>query len=336
MNRMDELPAFPEGWYYVAARDSILREKLIEKTWLGKDVVAWCDGEGGVCVADAICPHLGSYLGPEGGGRVCNGHLVCPFHGFEFDTTGGCVATPDAPAPKAAKLMVYETGEILGMVFAWFGNGGRPPQWDLPDTPETGPEWCKPGFNLVRFGGHPQETTENSVDWGHLRYVHGYDNVNPVGEVTVEGAYLKSCIDFKRVRRILGVRDLVYEISVVIHVHGLGYSFVEIHEKTIGMNARFWVLATPIDGRLIDLVLVSQLREIRNPGRFFSGLGFVPTKLRHRLMNRMVMNQLKRDVLQDVAIWKRMHYRPVPRLCRADGPIGTYRRYCRQFYPEAA
>ena len=81
MNRMDKLPAFPEGWYFVAAHDSILREKLIEKTWLGQDIVAWCGGEGGVCVADAICPHLGSYLGPEGGGRVCNGHLVFRFTG---------------------------------------------------------------------------------------------------------------------------------------------------------------------------------------------------------------------------------------------------------------
>ncbi|MDE2829454.1 MAG: hypothetical protein OXN20_05000, partial [Gemmatimonadota bacterium] len=182
--------------------------------------------------------------------------------------------------------------------------------------------------------GHPQETTENSVDLGHLRYVHGYDNVNPIGSVTVDGAYLKSCFDFKRVRRILGVKDLVYETSAITHVYGLGYSFVEIHEKTIDMNARLWVLATPIDGTLIDLVLVSQMREIRKPRRFISGLGFLPMMLRHRLMNRILMSQQKRDVLQDVVIWERKQYRSVPRLCRADGPIGKYRRYCRQFYPD--
>ena len=62
---MDELPAFPEGWYFVTSRESILREKLIEKTWLGEEIVAWCDEAGRVCVADAVCPHLGSYLGPE-------------------------------------------------------------------------------------------------------------------------------------------------------------------------------------------------------------------------------------------------------------------------------
>ena len=334
LNGTDALPAFPEGWYFVASRESILREKLIEKTWLGEEIVAWCDESGRVCVADAVCPHLGSHLGPEVGGQICNGRLVCPFHGFEFDTTGQCVATPNAPAPRAAKLKIYETREILGLVFAWFGSGGRPSQWDLPAEPATGQEWCEPRFNILRFRGHPQETTENSVDLGHLRYVHGYDNVNPVGSVKVEGAYLKSCFDFKRVRWILGVKDLVYETSAITHVYGLGYSFVEIHEKTIDMNARLWVLATPIDGALIDLVLVSQMREIRRPRRFISGLGFLPMKLRHRLMNRILMSQQKRDVLQDVVIWERKRYRSPPRLCRADGPIGKYRRYCRQFYPE--
>ena len=333
MNSMDELPAFPEGWYFVASRESILREKLIEKTWLGEEIVAWCDAAGRVCVADAVCPHLGSYLGPAVGGQVCNGRLVCPFHGFEFDTTGQCVATPDAPAPRAAKLKVYETRELLGMIFAWWGIGGRPSQWDLPTEPTTGQEWCELGFNILRFRGHPQETTENSVDLGHLRYVHGYDNVNPVGSVTMDGAYMKSCFDFRRVRKIARMSSM-YDLSAVTHVYGLGYSFVEIHEKTIDMNARLWILATPIDRGLVEMVLVSQMREIRRPRRFISGLGFLPMKLRHRLMNRIWMSQQKRDVLQDVVIWERKRYRPTPRLCRADGPIGKYRRYCRQFYPE--
>ena len=329
-----QLPPFPEGWYFVASRESILRGRLMEKTWLGEEIVVWCDDEGRVCVADSLCPHLGSSLGPGVGGKVCKGRLVCPFHGFEFDATGQCVATPNAPAPQAAKLQVYETREILGLVFAWFGSGGRPPAWYLPDDPPTGPEWGPLGFRTLRFRAHPQETAENSVDLGHLRYVHGYDNVNPVGPLTVDGPYLKSCFDFKRVRRILGLRDQVYEVSAVTHLHGLGYSFVEIHEKTIDMRARLWVLPTPIDGTLMDLVLVSQLHEIRKPRRFISGLGFLPRKLRHRLMNEILLSQQKRDVLQDVVIWERKRFRTPPRLCRADGPIGAYRRYCRQFYPD--
>ena len=331
---MDSLPPFPEGWYLVTTRDTLLREKLIEKTWMGEDIVAWCDEEGRVCVADAVCPHLGSDLGPKVGGQVCDGRLVCPFHGFEFDATGQCVATPNAPAPKAARLTVYETREISGMVFAWYGIGGRPAHWRLPDEPPSGGAWGELGYRTFRFRSHPQETAENSVDIGHLRYVHGYDNVNPVGSVTVEGAYLKSCFDFKRVRRVLGIKDLVYEVSAVTHIHGLGYSYVEIHEKTIDMHARLWVISTPIDGEYIDLVLASQLHEIRKPRRIITGLGFLPMKLRNRLMNQILLAQQKRDVLQDVVIWEKKQFRTPPRLCKADGPIGLYRRYCRQFYPD--
>lgn len=38
MNDAGALPPFPEGWYFVASRESILREKLIEKTWLGVEM----------------------------------------------------------------------------------------------------------------------------------------------------------------------------------------------------------------------------------------------------------------------------------------------------------
>ena len=331
---IDELPSFPEGWYLVTTRETLRKRKLIERTWMGEEIVAWCDREGRVCVAGAFCPHLGSHMGPTVGGKVRDGCLVCPFHGFEFDTTGKCVATPNAPAPRAAKLQVYATREILGMVFAWHGSGGRPPQWDLPEEPDVGAEWSRLRSCTLRFRGHPQETTENSVDVEHLGYTHGYGDVKPTAPLSIDGAYLKSCFDFTNVRRIAGLVDIVSDVSAVTHVHGLGYSFVEIHERMIGMDARLWVLSTPVDGTLVDLTLVTQAREIRKPGRYFAGLGFLPVRLRHRLMSRILLAEEKRFVMQDVVIWNRKRYRAPPRLSRTDGPIGKYRLYCRQFYPE--
>ena len=140
------LSPFPEGWYFIANRKTIETEKLFEKTWLGERVVVWCNEDWDVCVAEAVCPHLGSDLGPEAGGRVRNGCLVCPFHGFEYDVTGQCVATPYAPPPRSARLKVFETREILGLVFAWWGGGGRPPQWDLPAPPPSGTDWSDMEF----------------------------------------------------------------------------------------------------------------------------------------------------------------------------------------------
>ena len=232
---------------------------------MGENIVVWCDEKGRVCVAEAYCPHLGSDLGHAAGGRLCDGRLVCPFHGYEFDATGQCVATPYAPPPKFAKLRVFETREVLGLIFAWWGIEGRAPQWSVPEDSPDQAGWCDLNIRTIRFPGHPQETTENSVDLGHLRYVHGNESVNRNGKVLVDGPYIESRFEFRSARTIAKIATLKFDISATTRIFGLGYSFVEIHERTIGMDLRLWVLATPVDGTLIDLSLVSQAREIRNP-----------------------------------------------------------------------
>ena len=126
-----------------------------------------------------------------------------------------------------------------------------------------------------------------------------------------------------------------FEISTRNRVFGLGYSFVEIREHTIGMDMRLWILATPVDGKLIDLSMVSQVGEIRNPRRLFAGLGFLPRRWRAPLMNKFMASEQLEDVLQDVVIWESKQYRFRPRLCRSDGKIMPYRYYCAQFYPDA-
>ena len=94
------------------------------------------------------------------------------------------------------------------------------------------------------------------------------------------------------------------------------------------------MLATPVDGTLIDLSLASQVREIRKPKRWIVGLGFLPVKLRAPIMNRMMASQQYDDVQQDVIIWGRKRYVSRPRLARSDGEIMPFRAYCAQFYPD--
>ena len=331
---LDPLPPFLEGWYFIASRRDMQKAKLIQKTWMGESIVAWCDENGRVCVAESFCPHLGSDLGPEAGGRISGGRLVCPFHGFEFDAPGQCVATPYADPPRAARLRVFETQEILGLIFAWWGIGGRAPQWSLPaDLPDQ-TAWTDLEIRTLRFAGHPQETTANSVDMAHLGYVHGYGNVNLVGPVSVDGPRLESRFDFRRTTRaIAGIATLTLDFSVNTLVVGLGYSFVDYREHSIGMDMRLWLLATPVNGTLIDFSLVSQIREIRSPRRPIAGLGWLPARLRAPIMNPMVAAFQLHDVRQDVVISSRKRYRSRPRLCRSDGEIMTYRADCAQFYP---
>ena len=327
---------FPEGWYFITTRDALQKAKLIQRTWMGTNVVIWCDDGGRVCVAESVCPHLGSDLGPDAGGCIRDGRLICPFHGYEFDTTGQCVATPFADPPKTAKLRVFETQEVLGLIFAWWGMDGRGPQWSLLDDSLDEDGWSGFEINTLRFKGHPQETTENSVDLAHLRYVHGYDNVNPVQEFAADGPRLEARFEFRSSRTIAGVATLKFNASARAIILGLGYSLVEIHESSVGMDSRLWVLATPVDGTLIDLSLVSQVKEIRSPKRLFAGLGFLPVRMRAPILNKFMAGQQKHDVLQDIVIWSRKQYVSRPRLCRSDGKIMPFRYYCAQFYPDPA
>ena len=331
----DRLPTspFPDGWYFVASRHALGKQTLIERTWLGQEIVAWCDDAGSVCVADAYCPHLGSHLGPETGGKVRNGRLVCPFHGFEYDVTGQCVATPNAPAPRNAKLKLFETQTINGLVFAWWSSVGQPPYFRLPLDRRDEDGWTAVGLRTFRLTSHPEHTAENSVDLAHFSYIHGYFDVHQHGSVTVDGAHLRSAFGFKRARPVLGGR-LLFDVSVVTDVYGMGYSAVDITEHTIPFQSRFWVLATPLDGTHMDLVLANQTQETDRVRRAIVGLGFLPKRIRAKLMNYILLEGQVKDVEQDVPIWNRRIFRPRPVLNSKDGKIMLFRRYCSQFYPE--
>ena len=325
---------FPEGWYLVARRETIEKQGLLGKTWLGERIVAWCDQSGAIGVASSLCPHMGSDLGPEAGGSIREGRLVCPFHGYEYDIMGRCVATPHAPEPPAARLEQFETREIEGMIFGWWSIGGRKPQWELPAPSGEATDWGSPEIWTTQFRGHPQELAENAVDFAHLRHVHGYDSVNSVGSIEVDGSWLKSSFEFRRPYILAGVKVGIFEIAAIAHLHGFGYSLVEVHEQYIGMNTRLWVLATPIDEEIVELTIVSQLRKMLNPKKLIAGLRFLPLRLRNYLMNKILIARIRKCVLQDVVIWGRKRYLPHPYFDCWDDGIRVYRNYCKQFYWE--
>ena len=331
---MSAISPFPEGWYFVASRQDILKKKLIERTWMGIKIVAWCDAEGRICVASAICPHLGADLGPSAGGLVREGALVCPFHGYEFEASGKCIATPYAPAPKNTGLRTFEVREVAGIVFAWWGANGRPPQWHFPTDEPEGDEWSGLNLQTIRFRGHPQDTTENIVDLSHLRYVHGYDSVTHVEPLSIDGPFLTRSFTFRRTQKIPGFKQMEFDVSTRTRVFGLGYSYVQIHERSIGIHARMRILATPIDGTDIALVIANRVRRMHKPKRPIAGMAFIPPSVRHKAMNVFFALMQKHDVMQDVEIWSRKEYVASPRLCKSDGEIGKFRRYCKQFYPE--
>ena len=323
-----KLYPFPEGWYVVAESRELACGELRERTWLGQSIVYWRDLKGDVCVADGTCPHLGSHLGPSAGGKLKNGNLVCPFHGFEYDVTGTCVRARGVKPPRSAQLIRFAVAETSGLIFAYFGQDSMKPRWQMPLFPSDG---IARGVRRITLRAHPQTTSENSVDMNHLEEVHGYTRLTKLRETEVCGPFLFSSYSFTRNMLTFGLRKLQFDVEIQIGVWGLGMSTVNISTE-YGILARQWVLSTPIDGEMIELWLIVDIRKLPN-------WWWLRRLLRNpaaKLAARLGVNDLEEDVRKDVVIWDKQNYRSRPAYSASDKDISQFRRYCQQFYSKVA
>ncbi|MEV1175581.1 Rieske 2Fe-2S domain-containing protein [Nonomuraea sp. NPDC049784] len=310
-----DLPPAPAGWYVLAfSRD--LRAGAVRPVRLaGRDLVLARLRSGDVMAALAHCPHLGAHLGH--GGTVEGDALRCPMHGLTFNAAGTCTSSR---TPARMTLTMIPVVEQHGVILGWHHWADADPLWRVRELDMTG--WTPWRTHALSLRGHPQETSENSVDLGHFGHVHGYRDVHMLKRCTVNGHQLRTAY---RVRRALTLfpRGLCLEFNTV--VEGLGHSTVHVRLPA-GLQLRLLVLATPLDDHRIKLRLALSARV---------GTQRLPSALRRligELVARASLRFFVRDVRQDVPIWRHKAYMRGPILIEGDGPIGPYRRWARQFY----
>ena len=129
-----------------------------------------------------FCPHLGADLGTElrEAGYAVAGSSV-PSMAMSTMQAASVWPRPLPTRPRPRSCESSRPRRFLAWSFAWWGIEGQAPQWSLPADSQEEAGWSDFEIKTIRFPGHPQETTENSVDLGHLRYVHGYGNVDRPG-----------------------------------------------------------------------------------------------------------------------------------------------------------
>ena len=181
-------PPHPRGWYVVALSTDLRPGARVTRTFFGADAVVFRTEGGRAVVTRPFCPHMGAHLGHSG--RVQGETLRCAFHGFRFDINGHCVAAyPGARPPPKCQLGVFPSRERNGHVLAYYDPEGAPPTWEVPVLESEG---YRPALHRAwNLAGHPQETTENSVDIGHFSVLHGYDRVEALEPVVTEGPLLR-------------------------------------------------------------------------------------------------------------------------------------------------
>ena len=181
---------------------------------------------------------------------------------------------------------------------------------------------------------HPQETTENSVDLGHFAVVHGYEAVRVIREAEMRGPYLTAAYAARRPLSLLGYhgRGWSTDFEFELHIHGLGYSQVDVTVPQLDVRARLLVLATPIDAERLCLRLALRLRKLPDDWRAPAWLRALPRPVASELLSRFILDGFSRDAQQDFDIWQNKRFLPRPALAQGDGPIGRYRKWARQFY----
>ena len=320
-------PGPPAGWYAVAFSSEVAPGALLTRRFVGGEVIVYRTASGRAVVTHPYCPHLGAHLGH--GGRVEGETLRCPFHGFRFDPQGACVAAyPGKKVPPKCQLPVLQVREKNGVVLVFFHPYGAAPTWEVPDLDPT-------GFRALRFAtfdlaGHPQETTENSVDIGHLSVVHGYEDVAPLAPVTAEGPVLHGRYSMRRRR---GGMSKAITSEFALWAWGLGYSVVEVHVREHGLVLRNLVLATPSASGRVDLRIALSLRRIESKRALHPLAVLAPRALLEWVLERAAMRAFAADVQQDFDMWNHKTMLERPALADGDGPVGLYRRWARQFYP---
>ena len=318
---------FPTGWFVLLRADELHKGQLITKKFAGQDVVAFRTESGKAAVVSAYCPHMGAHFGH--GGDVQGETIRCPFHYFCFDTEGTCTKTGyDTKPPAKAVLKTYIIREKNGFILVWNHLTNEPPTWEVPETDNE--NWSEILSTDYLLNSHPQETTENSVDIGHFGVVHKYKDVQELSELKADGPYLNAKYAFSR-EGFTG-KSSSMRAHIDIHVHGLGYSFVEVLIPKFGLLTRQYVFPCPVEDGKINLKIGMSVKKIEDAGKINFFLKIFPKNILNKIILKSAFKGYANDVSQDFDVWQNKVYMDNPALAKGDGPIGKYRQWARQFY----
>ncbi len=100
--------------------------------------------------------------------------------------------------------------------------------------------------------------------------------------------------------------------------YGPGFQTVELSGiiETLMVNT-----ATPIDAEYTDVSFAYSVRKLDGADAWH-GAGAA------------IVRDLEKQMAEDIVIWENKKYFERPLLCDGDGPIGTYRKWMRQFFSE--
>ena len=173
VNAEQPLAAGLRNLWYPLAKAADLGAAPLGVQALGEDLVLWRDAQGRARTMVDRCPHRDTKLSL---GEVVNGVLACPYHGFQYDTTGQCIAVPteggDCPLARRLRVKSYPTEERVGLIWGYVGDVELfpPPPLQIAEELES-PEWS--GFICqATWGASWLRILDNLADPIHGPFLH--------------------------------------------------------------------------------------------------------------------------------------------------------------------
>ena len=140
---------------------------------LGEDLVAFRDSTGKVGIVQENCPHRGASLFF---GRNEESGLRCVYHGWKFDTAGGCTDMPNEPAESNFKhkirVAAYPAAEWGSLIWVYMG-----PSHLAAELPQF--EWCTVPASHRHVAKWVQwcnfaQGYEGDLDSSHVSFLHSW------------------------------------------------------------------------------------------------------------------------------------------------------------------
>jgi nitrite reductase/ring-hydroxylating ferredoxin subunit/putative sterol carrier protein len=315
---------YPTGWYAVAFGHELAAGEVKTVHYLGQDIVLFRTASGEAVAVPPYCPHLGTHLGH--GGVVAGESILCPFHHWRFDASGACVEAPGcAKLPPKAKLAPFPLIEQDGLVFVFHDCEHAEGLRETPREPFAFPPLGLDGYTpnrtvQWRLRSHPQEICENTVDIAHLLPIHSLPEARILEAPVVDGASMRVLLRFTAPGDVIGMPGQDNDVQLEATLHGLGRIVARTHVVNAGVHARQAIYCTPIEGYEMDLRGVVNTKASEDAA-FTESLA------------EMFYDAFVHDFAKDFVIWENKAYLDKPVLSSADGPVGTYRKWARQFSP---
>ncbi len=159
------------GYWYIAASGSELKNKPIKRKVEGESIVLWRDRTGKPQALRDRCAHRGMALSA---GKVVNGCIQCPYHGYTYDGEGTLKDIPSLCSgeslPKLKSMKSLAVCEQQEQLWVWIGEGE--PTREPFHFPHYGEQGWTTFFMQTRFHAPVDMCLENFLDVPHTIFVH--------------------------------------------------------------------------------------------------------------------------------------------------------------------